>query len=123
MLQDKKSIVYLILAGLFITNAVVAELISGKLIQVGPFIMSIGIIPWPVVFLTTDLINEFYGKKGVRQLSLLTTMLIGYAFFVGIFYDTKYSTAFSGKNCFNSPYNCAAKVSLCDKISVGRPTC
>lgn len=85
MLQDKKSIVYLILAGLFITNAVVAELISGKLIQVGPFIMSIGIIPWPVVFLTTDLINEFYGKKGVRQLSLLTTMLIGYAFLLVFF--------------------------------------
>ena len=29
--------------------------IGGKLIEIGPFIMSVGIIPWPVVFLTTDL--------------------------------------------------------------------
>ena len=31
--------------------------------------------------------------------------------------DTKYSTAFSGKNSFISPYNCAASVLLCDMIS------
>jgi uncharacterized integral membrane protein (TIGR00697 family) len=49
--------------------------------------MSIGIIPWPVVFLTTDLINEYYGKKGVKRLTFLTTTLIVYAFlllFVGM---------------------------------------
>jgi len=82
MFTSKKATVYVILAGLFITNAVVAELIGGKLIQIGPFIMSIGIIPWPVVFLTTDLINEFYGVKGVRKLSLITAILIGYAFLI-----------------------------------------
>jgi hypothetical protein len=36
MLQSKKETVYIILAGIFITNAVVAELIGGKLIHVGP---------------------------------------------------------------------------------------
>lgn len=70
------------MAGIFITNAVVAELIGGKLIQLGPFIMSIGIIPWPVVFLTTDLINEYYGKAGVRRLSIITASLIAYAFII-----------------------------------------
>jgi uncharacterized integral membrane protein (TIGR00697 family) len=70
------------MAGIFITNAVVAELIGGKLIQLGPFIMSIGIIPWPVVFLTTDLINEYYGKSGVRRLSIITASLIAYAFII-----------------------------------------
>ena len=58
MFNSKKQFVYILLAGIFITNAVVAELIGGKLIHIGPFIMSIGIIPWPIVFLTTDLINE-----------------------------------------------------------------
>jgi uncharacterized integral membrane protein (TIGR00697 family) len=82
MFTNKKTTVYVILAGLFITNAVVAELIGGKLIQIGPFIMSIGIIPWPVVFLTTDLINEFYGVSGVKKLSLITAILIGYAFVI-----------------------------------------
>ncbi|MEN9980253.1 MAG: inner membrane protein YhhQ, partial [Bacteroidota bacterium] len=47
-----------------------------------PFVMSIGILPWPVVFLTTDLINEYFGEKGVRRLSIITACLIAYAFVV-----------------------------------------
>jgi uncharacterized integral membrane protein (TIGR00697 family) len=82
MFKSKREFVYIIMAGIFITNAVVAELIGGKLIQIGPFIMSIGIIPWPIVFLTTDLINEYYGKTGVRKLSLITASLIAYAFVI-----------------------------------------
>jgi uncharacterized integral membrane protein (TIGR00697 family) len=82
MFKSKRELVFIILAGVFITNAVVAELIGGKLIQIGPFIMSIGIIPWPVVFLTTDLINEYYGKEGVRRLSLITASFIAYAFVI-----------------------------------------
>lgn len=70
----------MVLAGIFITNAIVAELIGGKLIQLGPFTMSIGIIPWPVVFLFTDIINEYFGKEGVRKLTFLTTGLIIYTF-------------------------------------------
>jgi uncharacterized integral membrane protein (TIGR00697 family) len=80
MFRSKKDIVYVILAGIFITNAVVAELIGGKLIQIGPFIMSIGILPWPIVFLTTDIINEHFGKDGVKKLSLITAGLIAYCF-------------------------------------------
>lgn len=82
MFKSKKDTVFVILAGIFITNAVVAELIGGKLIQIGPFVMSIGILPWPVVFLTTDLINEYFGEKGVRRLSILTACLIAYAFII-----------------------------------------
>ena len=82
MFKSKKDIVFVILAGIFITNAVVAELIGGKLIQIGPFVMSIGILPWPIVFLTTDLINEYFGEKGVRRLSILTACLIAYAFII-----------------------------------------
>jgi queuosine precursor transporter len=80
MFNTKREILFTILAGFFVTNAVVGELIGGKLIQLGPFTMSIGIIPWPVVFLATDIINEYFGKKGVRRLSLMTACLIGYTF-------------------------------------------
>lgn len=80
--SSKRNLVYIIMAGIFITNAVVAELIGSKLIHIGPFVMSIGIIPWPVVFITTDLINEYYGKTGVRKLSLITASLIAYAFVI-----------------------------------------
>lgn len=85
MFTTKRDIIFTILAGIFITNAVVAELIGGKIIQIGPFIMSIGIIPWPVVFLTTDLINEYFGKNGVKKLTLITASLIVYAFIVLLF--------------------------------------
>jgi uncharacterized PurR-regulated membrane protein YhhQ (DUF165 family) len=65
MFQSKKDTVYVILAGIFITNAIVAELIGGKLIHMGSTVMSIGILPWPIVFISTDLINEYFGEKGV----------------------------------------------------------
>lgn len=85
MFQSKKDTVYVILAGIFITNAVVAELIGGKLIYVGSAVMSIGILPWPIVFITTDLINEYFGEKGVRKLSLITASLIAYCFILLFF--------------------------------------
>ncbi len=79
-LFSRRGIVYLILAGLFITNALMAEIIGVKLIQVGPFTMTMGVIPWPIVFITTDLLNEYYGKPGVKRLTFLTVGLILYAF-------------------------------------------
>ena len=82
MFQSRKDTVYIILAGIFIANAIVAELIGGKLIDVGSAVMSIGILPWPIVFITTDLINEYFGEKGVKKLSLITAVLIAYTFFV-----------------------------------------
>jgi uncharacterized integral membrane protein (TIGR00697 family) len=44
------------------------------------FTQSLGIILWPVVFVLTDLINEHYGKKGVRKLTYITVGLIAYTF-------------------------------------------
>jgi uncharacterized integral membrane protein (TIGR00697 family) len=74
--------VFLILAGLFVANAILGEILGGKLIQAGGYIMSLGVIPWPVVFITTDLINEYYGKSGVKRLTLITVGLILYAFLI-----------------------------------------
>ncbi|GAB4310678.1 MAG: queuosine precursor transporter [Bacteroidales bacterium] len=82
MKSTKREKLFVVLAGIFITNAVAGEMIGGKLIELGPFTMSIGIIPWPVVFLTTDLINEYYGRSGVRRLTLLTALLIAYTFLI-----------------------------------------
>jgi len=80
-LTKRRDMVFLILAGLFVTNAIVAELIGGKIINFfGVFTQSVGIILWPFVFVMTDLINEHYGKKGVRRLTYITVGLIGYTF-------------------------------------------
>ena len=80
--QSRRDIVYLALAGFFVTNAILGEVTGGKLFTLGPFTLSIGVIPWPVVFLTTDLINEYFGREGVRRLTFMTIGLIVYAFVV-----------------------------------------
>lgn len=85
-LSNRKNILLLVLWGFFITNAIIAEVIGVKLVDLGKgidpgvFVMSVGILPWPIVFLTTDLLNEFYGKKVVQRLSVITACLIAYAF-------------------------------------------
>lgn len=92
-LNERRQWLFIALAGLFVTNAVTAELISNKLIQIpleglffgkkfGPFVTIVGILPWPVVFLLTDLLNEFYGQKAVRRLSWITAGLIAYCFLI-----------------------------------------
>ncbi|MBS1645896.1 MAG: queuosine precursor transporter [Bacteroidetes bacterium] len=80
-LNNKKDVVFIVLAGFFITNAIVAELIGGKLIQFfGTFVQSVGIVLWPIVFVLTDIVNEFYGQKGVKKLSYITLCLIAFTF-------------------------------------------
>jgi queuosine precursor transporter len=78
----RRDIVHLALAGFFVTNAILGEVTGGKLFTLGPFTMSIGVIPWPVVFIATDLFNEYFGREGVRRLTLMTIGLIAYAFVV-----------------------------------------
>jgi uncharacterized integral membrane protein (TIGR00697 family) len=46
------------------------------------FNLTAGVLLWPVVFVMTDIINEYYGKKGVKFLSNLTVILLAYAFFM-----------------------------------------
>lgn len=77
---SRKEKIFILLGGFFITNAILAEVIGGKLLSIGPFTMSMGILPWPIVFLVTDLINEYFGKDGVKRLTWLTTGLIAYLF-------------------------------------------
>jgi len=92
-LNGRRQWLFVFLAGLFVTNAITAELISNKLIEipiafslgsqkVGPFVTIVGVIPWPVVFILTDLLNEFYGEKAVRRISWITAVLIAYCFII-----------------------------------------
>jgi uncharacterized integral membrane protein (TIGR00697 family) len=92
-LNGRRQWLFVFLAGLFVTNAITAELISNKLIEIpisfsisgnkiGPFVTIVGVIPWPVVFILTDLLNEFYGEKAVRRISWITAILIAYCFII-----------------------------------------
>ncbi len=72
MLQtlDTRAKLFLTLTSVFITALVVGDLIGGKLMGVPLFgemrYLSVGFIPFPITFLLTDLINEFYGKRAAR---------------------------------------------------------
>ena len=58
---------YLVLSGIFIASLVTCNLIANKFVTVDMgfkvFIVSAGIIPYPLTFLVTDLISELYGQK------------------------------------------------------------
>ena len=62
---------YLILAGIFIASLVTCNLIANKFVTVDlgfkVFIVSAGILPYPLTFLVTDLISELYGQKKANQ--------------------------------------------------------
>ncbi len=83
MFKSKKDIVYIILAGIFITNAIVAELIGGKLIQIGPLSHEyLASYPGRLSSLLTDIINEHFGRDGVKKLSFITPGLIAYCILI-----------------------------------------
>ena len=90
---------YLILASLFITSLVVSNLIFQKFFYWHPFdieifgeklfYLSVGILPYPITFLITDLISEIYGKKKANQVvtvgifaAIFSTLIIYVADFV-----------------------------------------
>ncbi len=83
----KKQQLYLVLSGIFLVNALLAEIIGVKIFSVEKTFgltgsLTAGVLVWPVVFITTDVINEYFGRKGVLRISFLTVGLILYAFLV-----------------------------------------
>lgn len=98
ILNNKVNRLFFVLAGVFITNALVAEFMGVKIFSFEEslgfdsmnwtilgvkdlgFNLSAGVLLWPVVFVMTDIINEYFGKRGVRMLSNFTVLLILYAF-------------------------------------------
>lgn len=108
--QRKKQNLFLILGSFFLANALVAEFIGVKIFSlegslgIAPFSISLfgfnnlsfnmtcGVVLWPVVFIMTDIINEYFGKKGVRFFSYIAAGLISYSF-VMIFISMKLTPA------------------------------
>ena len=94
---DRPTILFVLLGGFFVSNALLAEFIGVKIFaledtlglpaldwnlfgQSGSLSFTAGVLLWPVVFIMTDIINEYFGKRGVRFLSWMTVGLIVYAF-------------------------------------------
>lgn len=99
-LNNKRTNLFIVLSGIFLTNAIVAEVIGVKIFSAegtfgfapaqiklfGDFVLDFnltaGAVIWPVVFITTDIINEYFGKQGVKRISYMTAGFIAYVFVV-----------------------------------------
>ena len=96
-LESRKNTLFMVLGMVFLTNAIVAEFIGAKIFSleksfnlppfqiqlfggVFNFDMTAGVILWPIVFVLTDIINEYFGKKGVQRLSWIAAILLVYSF-------------------------------------------
>lgn len=98
MLADRPTKLFLALSAFFVANALIAECIGTKLFSLEqtiglkphPFsllgqdgltyVLTCGVLLWPLEFVLTDVVNEFYGPKAVRRISYTAVALIGYAF-------------------------------------------
>lgn len=73
---------FLILNSLFLTFLLMAEVIGAKLVSFLGFTMTLGVVPFPVTFIVTDLLNEYYGRKGVRWTTLVGMVMVVLAYFL-----------------------------------------
>ena len=98
ILKDKPTKLFISFAAFFVANALIAECIGGKifslekLLGIAPanftllgqsglsFNLTCGVLLWPLEFIMTDIVNEYYGPKAVRRISYTAVALISYAF-------------------------------------------
>jgi queuosine precursor transporter len=98
ILKDKPTKLFVGIAAFFVANAIIANCIGGKIISFEKIIginpsnftlfgqsgiainLTCGVLLWPLEFIITDIVNEYYGPKAVRRISITAVVLIIYAF-------------------------------------------
>lgn len=98
IVRNKATILFVLLSTFFVANALIAEIIGGKLFSLEQFlglpdanfslfgesglsyILTCGVILWPLEFVMTDIVNEYFGLKAVKRITYITIALIAYAF-------------------------------------------
>jgi queuosine precursor transporter len=98
ILKDKPTKLLLGIAAFFVANALIAECIGGKIFSLEKvfgwspvnltllgqsglsFNLTCGVLLWPLEFIITDVVNEYYGPRAVRRISYIAVALISYAF-------------------------------------------
>lgn len=95
--DSKANRLFIVLAGFFLTNALIAEFVGVKIFSLeatlgmapfewqllgvsGNLSFTAGVLLWPFVFVMTDVINEYFGLHGVRLISWIAVAFIIYAF-------------------------------------------
>ena len=98
ILKDKPTKLFLGFTAFFVANALIAECIGTKIFSLEKlfgwqpsnftifgesglaFNLTCGVLLWPLEFIMTDIVNEYYGPKAVRRISYTAVILIAYAF-------------------------------------------
>lgn len=98
IIKDKPTRLFVFFTAFFVANALIAECIGTKLFSLEKllgtqpanitlfgqsglaFTLTCGVLLWPLEFVMTDIINEYYGPKAVRRISIIAVALISYAF-------------------------------------------
>lgn len=98
ILSNRPAKLLTIITAFFVANALIAECIGGKIFSlegvlgIAPanltlfgesglsFSLTCGVLLWPLEFIITDVVNEYYGPKVVRRISYTAVALISYAF-------------------------------------------
>ena len=98
IIKDRPTRLFIGIACFFCCNALIAEAIGTKLFSLEKifgahpvdftlfgqsglsFTLTCGVLLWPLEFVITDIVNEYYGPKAVRRISFTAVILIAYAF-------------------------------------------
>ena len=79
-LHEKREKVFLVLAGTFLSAMTMLNLIGiTRFIEIGPLAVAVGVLPYPITFLCTDLISELYGRA---RANFLVTVGLGLNVFI-----------------------------------------
>ncbi len=98
LLKNKPAMVFATMCAFFVANALIAECIGVKIFSLEDtlglpvhmfslfgesglnFALTCGVLLWPLEFVMTDLVNEYFGPKVVRRISWIAIAIISYAF-------------------------------------------
>lgn len=98
LLKDKPTKLFIGFTAFFVANALIAECIGSKIFSLEKlfgmppsninlfgekglsFNLTCGVLLWPLEFVMTDIVNEYFGPKAVRRISYTAVILISYAF-------------------------------------------
>ncbi|MCB0804545.1 MAG: queuosine precursor transporter [Bacteroidales bacterium] len=107
-MNDRKKLIqannfYLVLAAIFIASLVTSNLIFQKFFQFNAFgwyvfEISVGIIPYPVTFLVTDIISEIYGKKRANRVVMAGLFASVFTLLIVLIADLSVATPWSPVN-------------------------
>ena len=107
MNTEKSKKIYLYLAAIFIAALVVCNLIANKFITIDlgfkTFVISAGVLPYPITFLITDILSEIYGKK--KTASIVWAGFGASLFVLGVLLLAQQFTAIAGSPVDDETFN------------------